>query len=174
MGGDDRRWWGAFLREVLERLQHDAPWEPLLDDLYAAFSRAEVWKLYPEVESTMSALEARGIAMVLISNWDRRLPEIIRQLGLEGFFEVITVSAIEGFEKPAPEIFTRTAERLGRLPAEILHVGDAPREDYQGAAEAGFGSVLIDRKGLFADDGFRRIASLDELLEMVVDPERTT
>ena len=34
--GGERAWWGAFVRDVVRRLDHPAPWRPLLDDLYDA------------------------------------------------------------------------------------------------------------------------------------------
>jgi putative hydrolase of the HAD superfamily len=152
---------------VLRRLDHDAGWEALLDDLYAAFSRPDVWKVYPEVLATLTAVHALGRPMAVISNWDRRLPEILDSLGLTPHFDVITVSSIEGVEKPAPEIFERTLKRLDARPEVTLHVGDAPLEDYRGAEGVGITPVLIDRRGAFAFDGFRRISSLDQVLDLL-------
>jgi putative hydrolase of the HAD superfamily len=152
---------------VLRRLDHDAAWEPLLDELYAAFSRAEVWRAFPDTRPALSALSERGVALAVISNWDRRLPRILDDLELTGYFATITVSSLEGVEKPDPEIFRRTLDRLGVAPQQALHVGDSSREDCEGAAEAGLQSVLIDRYGLFPDEPWPRIASLAELLDLV-------
>jgi putative hydrolase of the HAD superfamily len=165
--GGEKAWWGAFLREVLGRLGHDAPWQRLLDDLYAAFSRAEVWRAFPEVVPTLERLRDRGLRLAVISNWDRRLPEILEQLELMPYFEEVTVSAAEGVEKPNPEIFRRTLERLGANPGETAHVGDSPQEDYHGAAAAGLTAVLVDRRQLFVDEGLRRIDSLEGVLELL-------
>jgi putative hydrolase of the HAD superfamily len=165
--GGEKAWWGAFLREVLDRLDHDADWETLLDDLYAAFSRPDVWKVYPEVFATLEAVRSLGPSMAVISNWDRRLPEILDSLGLTPYFDSITVSSIEGVEKPAAEIFTRTLERLDARAERTVHVGDAPLEDYRGAERVGITPVLIDRRGAFAVDGFRRISSLDQVLNLL-------
>ena len=164
--GGERAWWGAFVRLVLERLEHDAPWEPLLDDLFAAFSNADVWKVYPETTSTIESLARRGTKLAVISNWDRRLPGILRQLGLFEAFEAVTVSSIEGVEKPSPDIFLRTLGRLGVDPDEALHVGDSPLEDYDGARGAGLAAALIDRHGLFPDQSYRRLTRLDQVLEL--------
>ena len=38
---------------VLARLEHNAEWEPLLEELYGAFSQPEVWKVYPETLVTI-------------------------------------------------------------------------------------------------------------------------
>jgi len=165
--GGEKQWWGAFLREVLARLMHDAEWQPLLDELYNAFSKPNVWKVYPETHATLEAIQGRGLPMAVISNWDHRLPEILDGLELTGWFQKITVSAIEGVEKPAAEIFHRTLERLGMRPEETVHVGDSPLEDYEGSRAAGMIPVLIDRTGTFAGNGFRRISSLDQVLDLL-------
>ena len=165
--GGEKQWWGAFLREVLARLDHQAEWRLLLDELYAAFSNPEVWKLYPETETTLGAIRNRGIQMAVISNWDRRLPEILDNLDLTRWFRTITVSAIEGVEKPAPGIFDATLHRLGIRPEEAVHVGDSPLEDYDGSKAVGMSPVLIDRPGSFVGNGYRRIGCLDEVLEVL-------
>ncbi|MEE4270288.1 MAG: HAD-IA family hydrolase [Thermoanaerobaculales bacterium] len=165
--GGEAQWWGAFVREVLRRLDHDAAWEPLLAELYAAFSRPEIWQAYPETRATLSALRRAGLRSAVISNWDRRLPKILADLELTPSFDTVTVSSIEGMEKPAAAIFESTLARLGVDAAQALHVGDSPLEDYEGAAAVGMTPVLIDRPGAFVGNGYRRIGSLDELLTMV-------
>ncbi len=163
--GGERAWWGEFVNDVLARLDHDAPAEILLDDLFTAFSDEGVWKVFPETAATLSEVSARGIRLAVISNWDRRLPDILRTLDLIDAFDVVTVSAIEGVEKPAQEIFERTLDRLGVAPATAIHVGDSPLEDYRGAEDVGITALLIDRHETFAGDGYRRIASLTEVLD---------
>jgi putative hydrolase of the HAD superfamily len=167
VAGGERAWWGAFVREVLVRLEHDAPWQPLLDDLYSAFCDNDVWKVFDDTVTTLDAMTAAGVRLAVISNWDHRLPEILDGLRLTGYFEAIVVSAIEGVEKPSPPIFARTLERLGLDPAAVLHVGDSPLEDYTGARDAGLRSLLIDRKGLFAGEPYDRVSSLDEILAIL-------
>ena len=162
--GGERAWWGEFVREVLRRLDHDAQWEPLLDDLYTAFSEPGVWKVFPETRATLSEIAHRGVAMAVVSNWDRRLPEILRELDLIQRFDAVAVSAIEGVEKPSPEIFERALERLGVKASDVIHVGDSPLEDYRGALDAGMTPVLLDRRRAFEDNGYRRITTLDEVL----------
>lgn len=165
--GGERAWWAAFLDEVLDRLDHGADRDALLDDLYAAFSRPEVWRTYPEAAGTLAAVRGRGLRLAVVSNWDRRLPAILDDLDLTRWFDVVTVSSVEQIEKPAPAIFRRTLERLGVNPAAAIHVGDSPLEDYEGSRSAGMMPVLIDRPGTFVLDGYRRIRSLDEVLALL-------
>jgi REG-2-like HAD superfamily hydrolase len=170
VSGGERAWWGGFVREVLRQLDHDAPWEVLLEDLYAAFSDSRVWKVFDDTPIALDALEAAGVRRAVISNWDRRLPEILDTLRLSERFEVVTVSSLEGVEKPARGIFERTLDRLGLAADAVLHVGDSPLEDYAGASAAGLNAVLLDRRGLFSETEYRRVASLEELVELVQNP----
>jgi putative hydrolase of the HAD superfamily len=161
--GDEKEWWGRFIRVVLRQLDHPAPWRPLLEDLYLAFSRPEIWNVFPDTVPTLEALRRAGIPLAVTSNWDRRLSAILDDLRLTPYFAAITISSLEGVEKPSLEIFRRTASRLGVTAGEILHVGDSPRDDYEGAAAAGLEPRLLDRHGVFAGDSYRRIESLAEL-----------
>ena len=171
--GGERAWWGGFVREVLARLDHDAPWQDALQRLYAAFTRPELWRVFPEVEGVLDRLRTRGIRLAVISNWDSRLPGILDGLGLTPRFHTVAVSSLEGIEKPSAEIFHRVAERLNVEPGRMLHVGDSPREDYEGARAAGLEAVLVDRPGLFESSPFRRISDLREIETMVGGPRVT-
>jgi putative hydrolase of the HAD superfamily len=166
--GGERAWWGRFIREVLGRLDHQAPWDVLLERLYAAFSSPSIWKTYPGARTTLAELAARGFKLAVISNWDGRLPKILTHLGLVESFQVVTVSAIAGVEKPASEIFETTLSALAAPATAALHVGDSPVEDYRGARDAGLDAVLIDRSGLFADAPFQRIDHLTQLLDLLL------
>lgn len=165
--GGERAWWGAFVREVLLRLDHPAPWQILLDELYAAFSRPDVWRLFPETRATLSRLADRRLRLAVISNWDRRLSEILNRLSIARFFDAVAVSSLEGVEKPDPEIFLRTVGLIQVPPELAIHVGDSPLDDCLGAEAAGLTPVLLDRGRRYADSRFRRIEGLDGLLDLL-------
>jgi putative hydrolase of the HAD superfamily len=71
-----------------------------------------------------------------------------------------------GADKPDTGIFTYTSEQLGVSPAECVYVGDHPRNDIEGARNAGMRTIwyagFVDW-----DDRYRRadaqINGLDEL-----------
>jgi putative hydrolase of the HAD superfamily len=165
--GGEREWWGEFLRRVLARLDHSAPWEPVLDELFEAFADPSLWHVFPEVFEVLGRLQSGGLRMAAVSNWDSRLPVLLDRLGLVGYFDAVLVSSLEGVEKPGPEIFRRAAARLGVAAAECLHVGDSPLDDYRGAESAGMRAVLVDRGGIFSD-GYLRVADLRGLYDLVV------
>lgn len=45
---------------------------------------------------------------------------------LDELFDEVIISGEVGWDKPAPEIYTMTAERLGVLPEECLFIDDIP------------------------------------------------
>lgn len=149
--GGERAWWGRFLREVLERLHHPAPWAEVLDELFAIFARPEQWQVYPEVRAVLTKLKEAGVLLAVVSNWDSRLPALLEGLGLVRYFDELLVSSLEGVEKPNPEIFTRALMRLGVSPEATTHWGDSPLDDYRGAEACGIYPVLVDRQGVFVD-----------------------
>ncbi len=121
--------------------------------------------IIPETLATLDAARGRGLRLAVISNWDRRLHEILDGLGLTDRFSHVADLGHRGRLKiRPPSIFLRTLERLGVRPEEALHVGDSPLEDYEGSRAVGMTPVLIDRPGTFEGNGYRRIASLDQLL----------
>jgi len=164
--GGERAWWGEFVRRVMLRIGHPAPWRPVFEELFDAFAEPALWCTYPEVVEVLGRLRQERLRLAVVSNWDSRLPGLLDGLGLTRFFDAVLVSALEGVEKPSPVIFERAAARLAVPPAACLHVGDSPLDDYRGAASAGMEAVLLDRACLFSD-GYRRITTLEGLHELL-------
>jgi putative hydrolase of the HAD superfamily len=119
--------------------------EQLFTALYDSFSTHDAWRVYEDVLPCFEALQKASIRLAVISNWDTRLKPTLRSVGLHDYFEVITVSGECGVNKPAREIFEITAAALRLKPSQILHIGDAHREDYLGATSAGFHALHLDR-----------------------------
>jgi putative hydrolase of the HAD superfamily len=118
--------------------------------------------VFDDVFPVLDELAARGLSLAIVSNWDSFLPRLLELKGLAGRFAAVSVSAIEETGKPEAEIFLRTCRRLRIAPAEALHVGDSPREDYEGARAAGLRALLLDRKDQHAGRP-ERIRSLAEI-----------
>ena len=116
------------------------------ETLSAHFRRPDSWAVFDDVFPALDELAALGLPLAVVSNWDSFLPRLLEMKGLSSRFAAVSVSAIEETGKPEPEIFLRTCRRLGIAPAEALHVGDSPVEDYEGARTAGLSALLLDRK----------------------------
>ncbi|MBM2810006.1 MAG: HAD-superfamily hydrolase, subfamily variant 3 [Chloroflexi bacterium] len=127
------------------------------------FVGSELFTLYEDVSETLARLRASGYRMGLVSNWEPRLPALCAAHHIWEYFDFAVISEVEGFNKPHPALFQR-ALALAGLPAErVLHVGDKPREDIEGASSAGIGAVLLDRVGSASMERWPRISSLHQI-----------
>jgi putative hydrolase of the HAD superfamily len=110
------------------------------------------------VESTLSELvkfcAGEKVKLFITSNWDSRLPKILRDLGIESFFSRVITSALVGYEKPSEKIFHCLASAAGCAPAQILHVGDRIEDDVLGAERAGLRAALYSKDGVPAGNKF--------------------
>ena len=79
---------------------------------------------------------------------------------LEHLFDSITISSLAGSAKPSPQIFRHALDQHVVEPEEAMHVGDDPKEDFEGATNVGLSGVLLDRDGKGVDDTIPCIADL--------------
>jgi putative hydrolase of the HAD superfamily len=136
--------------------------------LTAAMLGALRFSVYPDALATLPLLRARGIGLVVVSNWDISLAPTLRALGLGGMLDAIVTSAQVGTAKPAPEVFHAALRLIGVSPREAVHVGDDPQLDVVGANAAGVIPVLLRRQPRAqAPAGVATISSLAELPELV-------
>lgn len=142
----ERGWWRRFVERVCEHLGTARPSRFAASELFHRFEKADAWEVYPEVASTLSSLREAGLRLAVISNWDHRLPTLLRNLDLDHFFHAIVFSAECGIEKPNPALFEHCLDRLGLEAQHTLHVGDHPLEDVEGAAAAGMWSLRVNRR----------------------------
>jgi putative hydrolase of the HAD superfamily len=160
----------AFWRDFLGRVRRLLDGGPLSEEAFARlaqhFREPAVWAVYPDVFPTLDALAADGMPLAVVSNWDSYLPRLLELRGLSGYFQTVSVSALEETGKPDPEIFLRTCARMSVAAGQALHVGDSLRDDFEGARAAGLHALLLDRKDQHADVP-DRIASLAQLPERI-------
>jgi putative hydrolase of the HAD superfamily len=122
---------------------------------------------YPEVPHVLAALAARGVALVVVSNWDVSLHGVLEQAGLARHLAGVVTSAQHGAAKPDASIFAAGLALAGvRDPSRALHAGDDLEADVAGARAAGIEAVLVSREdaSLARSCGVRTVATLDGLL----------
>jgi putative hydrolase of the HAD superfamily len=151
---------------ALRRAAADAM-RPVLEtgaDLTDALLAALRFRAYPDAAPALVELRARGLTVVVVSNWDHSLHERLEETGLAPLVDGAVASAELGHAKPAREIFEHALALAGAGPGESLHAGDSPEEDVKGALAAGLRAVLVARDGsVAAPAGVPRIRALTEL-----------
>lgn len=147
---DDRGWWHELVRRCFtEATGGDLPQAvlgPLFDDLYSHYAHPAAWTVFPDVLPALSALHGRWRLFVL-SNFDRRLRDILAGHGLTRFFDSLIISSEVGASKPDGRIFAHAAGLAACRPDECLHIGDDEHFDLEGARAAGFAARLAQRPG---------------------------
>jgi putative hydrolase of the HAD superfamily len=142
-------WWKAIARQsfakvgVLEKL---GDFEVFFHPLYDHFALADPWIVYPEVHSVLQSL-AQNFELGIISNFDTRLHQVLKVLGLADYFSSITLSTVTGVAKPKPGVFQAALAKHQCIPEAAIHVGDDWTEDYQGALTARLQGVWLNREG---------------------------
>jgi len=127
-------------------------------------------RAYPDSEPALRSLRERDLGVVVVSNWDCSLAEVLARCGLGELIDGAVSSAEAGARKPDPAIFEPALELVGCQASEALHVGDTAEEDVEGARAAGIPVLLLDRAGeTGAADGAPTIASLTEIVEHLRD-----
>ncbi len=80
--------------------------------------------LSDEVRQTLGALRARGVKLAIGSS-SKNAPFILRQIGLEGYFDAVSDGNNISRSKPDPEVFLKAAQMLDMEPTRCLVVEDA-------------------------------------------------
>lgn len=162
---DLRRRSAAALREALpDGPARELPLEPLTDALLAALR----FRPFDEVHEVLRAARELGVRLVVVSNWDVSLHDVLADAGLAPLLDGVVTSAELGSAKPDGAIFARGLELAGVRADAALHVGDSVEHDVAGARAAGIAAVLVARAGVApVQDDVPAIPSLRPLLRML-------
>jgi putative hydrolase of the HAD superfamily len=139
----DRAGWRIIVANALLGSIPGQDSDRVFERLWNGFARPERWCVLSGVEQTLQDLRAAGLRLFVLSNNDGRLHGILRGLPIGACFEAVFVSAELSAEKPSRRIFERVQERIHLAADRILHVGDSPVEDVQGALNAGWRAALV-------------------------------
>jgi beta-phosphoglucomutase len=125
-------------------------------------------EIYPGVKQLIGILKSRGIKVGLASS-SKNAQTVIRLLQIQHEFDAIVDGSMISHTKPHPEIFLKTAAKLGVAPSDCLVFEDA--EAGVEAARAagmkcvGIGSPVLLRKAdkVFSKTSDFNLATLHEL-----------
>ncbi len=155
----ERAWWAQVVRGTLRAADGTArlrDFDACFDALFAHYATAEAWEAMPGAAAGLAALSARALRLAVVSNFDQRLPGILRALDLARHFERIVLPADAGAAKPDPRIFRFALAELGLTADQAVYVGDDPTDDHDGACAAGLRAVDV-----------RELATLEALPDLL-------
>lgn len=126
-------------------------------------------RLYPEAMDSIARVKALG-RVALLSNTQNFSLGLLNALGLSTQFRVKGISAELGFLKPDPGAFVAMQKKLGLFPGELAMVGDSWSDDVEGALDAGWTALWVNRKGR-PRPGYAPDAELVEIADLSLVPE---
>lgn len=138
------------------------------------------WAPHEDALAAVDAIRAAGIVVGALSNAASAYQT--RKLERAGLPHVPMLVGVDtlGFGKPDPRVFLEACRLLGTDPSRTLYVGDELDIDARAALAAGLQAAWIDRPGsrrggayledpaLAEADGIHVVASLDEVVPLVV------
>ncbi|HLL87270.1 MAG TPA: HAD-IA family hydrolase [Thermoleophilaceae bacterium] len=113
----------------------------------AALLASLSFRAQPDAAPALRELRARGLRLVVASNWDCSLPEVLAEAGLAALVDGAVSSGAVGAAKPDPRVFEAALAFAGVGPGEAVHVGDSVTNDVAGARAAGVRPILLLRQG---------------------------
>ncbi|PSB04210.1 HAD-IA family hydrolase [Merismopedia glauca] len=141
-------WWLTIAQRVFQQagvFDKFIDFRDFFEELYIYFASDEPWIVYPEVKTTLHNWQQQGVQLGIISNFDSRLYFVLPALGLDKYFQSVTISSQAGAAKPSQEIFLQALKKHNCQPQEACHIGDSRKEDFEGATAVGLKGVLIQR-----------------------------
>src|SRR3954468_12714643 len=126
-----------------------------------ALMEALRFEAFDDVAPALMDLRERRVRLVVVSNWDWSLWDVLGGLGLLPLLDAIVTSAEVGAAKPDPAIFEAALAAAGCSAAEAVHVGDSIDHDVASARAAGIRPLLLARDG---DGDLSSLAELPALL----------
>ena len=165
-------YYGGFLAHFgYDPVEHADLVTAATDALDAEWEAGGLWvNPVPGAADGLSLLAAAGVPLVVVSNADGTVDQLLATSGLVQVgpgpgVEVVGIidSGAVGVAKPDPRIFEIALDLVGADPSRVLHVGDAYSYDVGGARAAGIHPVLVDPLDLRADLDCDRIDSLAQI-----------
>ena len=112
----------------------------------ARYINAKTLALLNENKQVLEHLKQKGYPMVLVSNFYGNINQVLKDAGIDGYFEEVIESAVVGVRKPNPAIFALGVCALDLPASQVLVVGDTYGKDIIPAHKLGCHTLWI--KGL--------------------------
>uniref|UniRef100_A0A914W7P4 Haloacid dehalogenase-like hydrolase domain-containing protein 3 n=1 Tax=Plectus sambesii TaxID=2011161 RepID=A0A914W7P4_9BILA len=146
-------WWTALVKRSFVQSGVVCE-ETVLDDvarrLVHHYATRKPWKLVDEqAPALLRRLRRKGLHIVVMSNFDKRLRDILSDFDVLSLVDAVVLSGDLGFEKPDSRIFEVVMRELKLSdPTELVHIGDSYEKDYSAARKMGMRALLLDPDGV--------------------------
>ena len=140
-------WWSERVRETFQATDSTARFEDFrgfAKTLFDHYRSADAWRLRPGTSEMLCEMRRRNLPLAIVSNFDHRLPGILKGIEIANFFEFVAIPSKIGQAKPDAPPFEAVAARLDVPLTELVYVGDDSKESLR-AIEA-LGLQVVDMR----------------------------
>lgn len=119
---------------------------PIAEELSFLFDYERVCNLRrPGLVESLDALSGMGIRMGVVSNIISRsfVPHILKEYGIESYFDCVVMSSESGYRKPNPAAFEPALQQLCTRAENVAYVGDTLSRDVLGAQNAKLALMIL-------------------------------
>lgn len=142
----EKNYWRDIVENVYQEVGMFDEFDAHFDELFEVF-RSDAWAIFPETQDILESLKEKDFKLGIISNFDSRVYDVMKNLEIHGYFDKFVISSEAGFAKPNPNIFHIALKEMSVDPKQCLHIGDHIENDFHGARALGIQALLIDREG---------------------------
>jgi len=142
----ERAWWRDVVRSTFLATDSSvrfSDFDAVFDGLFEHFGSGAAWQLRAGAEACLATLAERGLALGVVSNFDQRLPNILQDLGIMKFFDVVMLPSRCACTKPDPAIFAAALAAIDVEAAAAFFVGDHAEIDLAGGRAAGLRTLDV-------------------------------
>ncbi|EGW33608.1 uncharacterized protein SPAPADRAFT_60942 [Spathaspora passalidarum NRRL Y-27907] len=152
-------WWRELIIRLFQLERNDQKTQALCDRLIQFYS-GEAYRVYDDVIPTLDILTRNNVKLVITSNSDYRVFEILKYLNLIDYFnhEDIFLSYDVGYVKPSIDFFNVVVETMYKqqygkdagIPDKTyrnncFHIGDSHDKDFIGCIASGWNGIYLQR-----------------------------
>ena len=140
----ERSWWQQRIDATFKAVGVKHLPIGLAGELFDRFAQPEPWAVYAEVPDALERWRQSGLALMVVSNFDRRLHGLLERLGLRDAVDGVLVSSEAGAAKPDPALLEAALSQVPCSAEHALLIGDSGADE-QAAAAAGMRCLRLQR-----------------------------
>ena len=141
---DEYQLWKELVTDLFADVR---PIDSMFKGLWEHFASPKSWQLFDDVEVCWQRLRQSGGRLVIASNFDSRLHEIVAQHSAIAEADAVFCSAEVGYRKPDPKFYEFVSGSLGLTKTdEVTMVGDDFENDCAAPRKFGWQAWHLDRR----------------------------
>lgn len=145
-------WWCELIARLYKLDNTDIKTKNLCEKLIKHFTTEKAYTIYDDVIPTLELLKRSNVELLVLSNSDVRIYDVLNNLGLLRFFKPdnIYLSYDIGYMKPDEMFYQYVIEDLQQRFDHFdlkrsWHIGDSYSQDFLGCIKTGWNGILLDR-----------------------------